>query len=256
MELNIAVIDDLEADRERIRLLASRVSFKNNSLNVTCFESADSFFKAYRKGSYHVVFLDICLCREHEQFDFPQKRIVSGISMSRQLRQIDEDIAIIFMSTTKEFVFDTFAVQPFEYMIKPVSDHRFEEVINKVMNHFSASVKEIEIRLTGSVISIPIRDIMQICSGQHVVCLKMITGKQFECKMTYSEIHDQLINEPNFIECNRGVMINMDYAVNIHDCCFVMQDGDLCSIRVREKKKIADRFTAYTADKLQGGFFT
>lgn len=255
MELNIAIVDDLKTDRERIKMLISQTESDKDNFNVTEFDSADNFFKAYRKGAFQVIFLDICLCREHERLDFPKDKIISGIALSRQLRLNDEDIAIIFMSTTKEFVFDTFTVHPFDYIIKPETDVHFSELMGKIRKHFTADVKEIKIKSGGTTLSVPVRDIMQVYSGQHGVCIKMITGKEFDCFMNYSHIKEILGKEPGFLECNRGMMINMDYAVNIKSGCFVMQDGVMCSIRVREKKKITDTFASYTANKLQKGVY-
>ena len=68
------------------------------------FSSAEDFLKAYRKGDFEVIFLDVCMGE------------MDGLALAEQLRIADREIGIIFMSTTRDFVFQSFPFQPKGYL--------------------------------------------------------------------------------------------------------------------------------------------
>lgn len=63
MELNIAVVDDFATDCEQIEKHINRylIEHKSVSADVMRFCSAEEFLKVYRKGFFHIIFLDICM---------------------------------------------------------------------------------------------------------------------------------------------------------------------------------------------------
>ena len=79
----------------------------------------------------------------------------------------------------------------------------------------------------------------------------MITGQTLESKMLFSQLQAVLENEPNFLECSRGVIINMDYAVQIKGDTIIMQNGTGYPVRRRGRKEISAKFTKYIAGKLR-----
>ena len=111
MDLNIAVIDDHAQDIDTVISMIKKYlnNKKNLKINISSFYSGESFFKQFVTNGFHAVFVDICMDG------------MSGIELSRRFRQSDSNIAIIFMSTTTEYVFETFRATPFGYLIKPYS---------------------------------------------------------------------------------------------------------------------------------------
>ena len=63
MKLNIAVIDDIPHDIETAADMVKMYFEQNNffSVNISGFENADSFFKAYTKNFFQIVLVDICM---------------------------------------------------------------------------------------------------------------------------------------------------------------------------------------------------
>ena len=141
MELNIAVVDDNAASISEVISMMRRFmhEVENITINISKFGSGEKFFKDFSKNAFHAVFLDICMDD------------MNGIELSRHLRSVDKNIAIIFMSTTTEFVFQTFQATPFGYLIKPFSFEQFAEIMNKTVKFFSENNKNISIRISRMV---------------------------------------------------------------------------------------------------------
>lgn len=94
MELNIAVVNDLESDCKRIEEYIERYfsDRRNKPARVGRYYNAEDFLKTYRKGEYQIMFLDICMGE------------MNGLELANRIRSGDKDICIIFMSTTRDFV--------------------------------------------------------------------------------------------------------------------------------------------------------
>lgn len=57
----------------------------------------------------------------------------NGITLARQLRAEKEELVIIFLTALKDYVFDAFDVGAFHYLLKPVDDQKFCEVLDRAV---------------------------------------------------------------------------------------------------------------------------
>ena len=240
MEFNIAVIDDIPADRLRIvKHIGKFFASQTEKHNITEFESAEDFLKVYRKGMFGIVFLDICMDG------------INGIELSERLRTADKDIQIIFMSTSKEYVFRVFSAEPKGYLCKPYDYADFAEVMTRTVNYFTYDPHILDLKLSRSEIPLPVREIFCILSNNHITEVETVAGQIYKSTMLFKEFENILAKEPAFLNCNRGIIVNMDYAVSIKDSGIIMQDGRIFPIRQRDKTAIVSQFTKYAAAKVR-----
>lgn len=245
MDLNIAVVDDLETDCKRIEECIGQYFFdRHKTVSVVRYYNAEDFLKTYRKGEYQIMFLDVIMGE------------MNGLELAKRLRNGDKDICIIFMSSTRDFVFETFPSAPEGYLCKPFEYAAFAEVMDRTLNKLFAEKKYFKIRLTSGEIDVASEEIVAVLSNNHSVSVKMITGEILESNMLFSNFQTILENEPNFLECNRGIIINMDYALQFRGDTIIMQDKTTYPVRRRGRKDISSRFTIYLARKLRQGFST
>lgn len=80
------------------------------SFQLTVYSSAQALKKALlEEGSIiHILFLDIIMEGE------------DGLSLAKQLRQVEMDLAIVFVTASKEFALAGYEVKPLHYLLKPV----------------------------------------------------------------------------------------------------------------------------------------
>lgn len=245
MDLHIAVIDDRIEDIDTVVSMTKQYLNNNQELkiSISSFYSGESFLKQFSANMFHAVFVDICMDG------------MNGIELSRRLRLLDSKVAIIFMSTTKEFVFETFKVTPFGYLIKPYTFEQFSEVMDKIFSSFFTAKKTIKIKIPHSEILIEKDSIFSALSSGHNTELKTISGKIIRSVDSFACFQKNLLCEENFIECNRGIIVNMDLVLTVKNNDIVMQDGSLYPIRVRNKKDISTKITRYLSQKLKGELY-
>ena len=245
MELSVAVIDDRIEDIDTVVSMTKKyqLGYQDIKINISSFCSGESFLKQFTANGFHAVFVDICMDG------------MNGIELSRRLRNSDSSIAIIFMSTTTEYVFETFMATPFGYLIKPFTFEQFSEIMDKTVDNFSVVKKTIPVKIPRSEISVETDTILSILSSGHNTKILTISCNTIRSIDPFSYFQDKLLCENNFIECNRGIIVNMDFVLTVKNNDVVMQDGTLYPIRIRNKKNVVTEITKYLSQKLKGELY-
>ena len=112
--MRIAICDDEEKVRE-ILLRIVGAAFPEDTIDT--FSSGEELLKASEVPD--ILLLDIKMPG------------ISGMEVAKRLRERTDKTVIIFITGEEQYVFDSFDVQAFHYLVKPFSDQKLEEVLNK-----------------------------------------------------------------------------------------------------------------------------
>ena len=61
---------------------------------------------------------------------------MDGLETAGELRKLNRHMIIIFVTVTGDYVFRSFDVGAFHYLIKPFEDEKFEEVLHNAVRQF------------------------------------------------------------------------------------------------------------------------
>ena len=246
MKLNIAVIDDCYEDIETVTTMTGQYFSKNNRFSplVRTYQSGKGFFLDYKKGSFQIVFIDICMDG------------MNGLELSSRLRHTDKDIVIIFMSTTTEFVFETFKAVPHGYLCKPFSFSEFCDTMDRALEKYTVEPAAVTVRMPHYDETVVTCDIISVVSANHNTDIKTTAGTVMHSISTYQEISQQLAALEDFFECNRGIIINLHFAVSISGSNIRMQDGNVYPVRKQDRKKLSLLLAKQVSETYKGGFFS
>ncbi|MBQ6523839.1 MAG: response regulator transcription factor [Atopobiaceae bacterium] len=242
MQLSIAIVDDLKLDRERLSgdLRSYFARRPDLDMKLTEFESAEQLMEAYQPGAFDVLFLDILMGG------------LNGIQLAGKLREIDQKVLIIFLTSSPEFAFDAFPVHPFDYLMKPYEYERLEAVLAEVLHALSAEEPIISIRVPRDTHEVPLNKLVAIESRGHTVEVHLSDGQTLRSIMTFAEIEKILADDPRFLRCNRGVIVNMDQVLRLDGDVFKMRDGTIFPLRVRNRSALVSKFSQYTISRMEG----
>ncbi len=246
MKLNFAIIDDCRKDISIVAEMTEKYFSGNHhfELAVKEYDCGKAFLADYKKGEFDLVFIDICMNE------------IDGLELSSRLRNTDNDIVIIFMSTTTEYVFDTFKALPYGYLRKPVSFTDFSETMDRAMKKFTDQFKKITVRMPRYEDTVITQDIISVISDNHNTIIKTTAGMEIHSISTYQEIAKQLLLFEDFFECNRGIMVNLKYAVSANGSDIRMQDGTIYPVRKQDRKRLTLLLAKQISGKYKGGFFS
>lgn len=113
MALQIAIVEDLQPDAQRLQALVRQ---ELGAVECGIFPSGDAYLQQMPARKDDLVFLDICM------------EGTSGIETAQQLRRADPEVLIVFVTSSPEYVWDAFPVHPFDYLLKPYEEEKFRKL--------------------------------------------------------------------------------------------------------------------------------
>jgi len=138
----------------------------------------------------------------------------------------DRDVQIIFLTSYSQYMLNSFNVQPFQYLIKPVSYERFKTEITKLCDYIQSDIyRYIEIRTNaGGHMLLRAADIIAIVKidQKHVEIITI--NQRVVTAATLTHLITQL--DASFFQVYRSVIINLTYIHKFTSNMVVMSNQD------------------------------
>ena len=226
MRLNIAICDDEKAIREQINELIEK---EKAGLCPALYETGDALLAADKK--FDIVFLDI------------QMEGTDGIETAKKLREKDEDTILIFITGIREYVFQAFDVAAFHYLLKPVEEDKFHEVLHRAERELgkrkSKRRETVFIKTRNRSFSLEKDSILYIESRGKKVEIHT-AGATVEAYASMNEMEGQL--GCGFFRCHRGYLVNMAYVAEYDSGSITLNSGEYVYLA---KEKYGEFVKAY-----------
>ena len=239
--MNIAVVEDDIKDIHRLEILFQKYnegSFRH--LNVDFYRSGNQFLEESADKKYHLVIMDIYLDE------------IDGIETARRFKISNKEPLIAFLTYSKEDIWR--AVQThecFDYIQKAdLNEARLEKLLTDVLAQWDLKEKRLVFKASRQEISLRISNIQYIAARDKYTTVVLKDGKEYNYRIAFSQLVSGLEEEPNFINCTRGVFLNMDYIENTDGNVFEMKDGMKFPIRRNGRRQIIDQYHEYQFEKL------
>ena len=230
-EIKIAVCDDLAEDRENITRLLSEYTDKNNLyVKIEEFSSGEAFLSS-DTSVYSLVFMDIFLADQN------------GIDIVRKIRQTDSKVLIVFLTTSADHIFEAAPFHFFDYILKPFEYKQISHVLDEAQQILPKSEVELTFEYRNFDVHFPLSKIQYIYSNNHEVIIHTSNGSQ-TFRLPFYSITENL-NDPRFLQCNRGIMLNMDYIKTMESDYFEMTNSKCFPIKTKGRKQIREQYIPY-----------
>lgn len=233
---NIAIVEDDPSEAQLITEYIRRFETEKlgkQEFTIAHFGDASAFLDDY-KGKYDLILLDINLPG------------INGMDTARELRLIDNKVAIIFVTNMAQYAVNGYEVDALDFIIKPVSYKDFSIKFGKAIKRIDKREdKKIPIVSQNCTCYVYLADILYI----EVFLRKIVfhtTEGEFETYSTLKKIEPEL-NDRQFAKCYRSIIVNLDYVTMIKNDEVYL--GDTRLILSRNYKK---SFTA-ALDAFNGG---
>lgn len=233
MEWRVAVVDDLQSDRDALTSALREQIAGADELRLKCYSDAAGLLAEYSPGAYQLAFLDVCMDG------------MNGVALAERLREIDEKLLIVFLTTSPEYIFDVRHFHPFDYLIKPCAPEALDRVLREARRVLDATEPELTVPRGRSEYRVPYSAIAAVFSQGHAIEIRTVSGQVLRVVTTFSEVEQRLSADPRFLLCNRGVLVNMEHIAKLTDSAFRMDNGMEVPIRARKRRELTDRFSQY-----------
>ena len=196
--LAIAVCDDDIRQcckiAEKIRELLEEMK---TPVRVRQFHSGRELLAAAEK--FDMIFLDIMM---HPP---------DGMKTAQTLRERDSDAILIFISSSRKYVFDAYDVEAFQYLLKPVEEEKLKKVLQKAVRKTEKHSREfILVNRERQNRKLFLDDIYYF-----EICGRTIEAHGSEGIFTYYGqigVLEENLREKGFFRCHKSFLVNLKYA--------------------------------------------
>ena len=230
--MNIAVVDDEKVIMEHI---GSLIKKQMPDCYLEFYATGEELLRAEKR--FDIVFLDI------------QMDGMDGIETAGRLRKKQDEIVLIFVTGSREYVFDAIDLYAFHYLLKPVDESKFREVLERAAGEAAKKKIKRELFIKKRNLMLDQADILYIESRAKKVEIHTASSKKMiEIYATMEEMERQLGED--FYRCHRAYIVNMSHITEYDNDGITITNGDKIYLT---KKKYGDFVKAYMWYLQNGG---
>lgn len=207
--MRIAICDDIQEQCEEIKTIWERSVDCNFAYEVQIFLSAEELLQSYARGErYDLLVLDI---KMHE---------VNGMDAAREIRCIDSDVRIIFLTAYDQYMREAFDVSAMHYLDKPVDVNKLTMLFRQVIEtyqeaHYTLYLPVINTNGMEETVRIFASEIIYFESYNRKVNVHLTSGEIYTTKMKISQLEQELRSR-NFVRIHMSFLVNIKYMRRVN----------------------------------------
>lgn len=229
--------EDNKKDREcLISCLDAELCRRRMTAEIQVYESGEALLAAGQLP-FQIYFLDIFMPN------------ISGITVARALRQKDNDAAIVFITSSRDFYADGFTVGAAHYLLKPFAKADISEALNRCLRQVGEGERYIELTVNRERRRILFSELIWV-ESQDKVCILHLRSGEYRSYIRLDELEQQL-DDPRFLRCHRSFLINMDETAEMKRGIFYMTTGEEIPARQTERAHLRGEYENYLFEKMR-----
>ncbi len=228
---SIAVCDD---EILVCQFLANKIQTILEEMQISCivrqFYNAKELLKA--EEQFDIIFLDIIM----QELD--------GMQAAELFREKAFDKILIFVSSSREYVFDAYEVEAFWYLIKPINDEKLKKVLQRAICKIDNSPQEFMlVNSEGQKKKFFLEDIYYFeIQGRKIYAHGKTGVFSFYEKIGMLEQH---LQGRSFFRCHKSYLVNLKYVKGYNRQELTMDNGETVFIAKRRYESFCKEILAY-----------
>lgn len=208
---------------------------KNIAVHTDLFESAEEYLFKAGKSVYDVIFLDISM------------RGQNGMELARQIREKEEDVILVFVTSDASYVFDGYEVGAYRYLMKPVEAKKLWEILDYTRVQRAAEEENyILVKKDSQSVRVNLRDVLYIEAQKHYVNLCLGKAEPMTVKAVFAELLQEIQEKSDtFLATHRSYAVNIDKVVRIGRTECTLSDGSSIPVSRSFYKAVNEAFIKY-----------
>lgn len=235
--LHIAICDD-ETDfvTHLTTLIQQYAAETGEEIKTTAYYDGMELAERY-DTSIDLIFLDI------------QMRLLDGLHTAQRIRELDENVGIIFLTTLTQYGLEGYQYQAADYIIKPIKYVRLKAELNQWLKKH---------RHNDSPSIVVIND-----SGKYKIALKSLRyAETFNRKLllhteqeniiSYKSMKEmeQELSQAGFVRCHTSYLVNLFYVKGVQKLEITLITGEQIPISQPKRKAFMEQLTRYWGERL------
>ena len=230
--MRIAICEDENTARDKLKkYIGDWKSTKGLSIDIQCFENAESFLCTWPEVHFDLVFLDI------------KMKHMSGLQLAEAIRKSDRDVMLVFISSFQEYILKGYDVDALHYIIKPVSNEKLIPVLDKAYHICSSGTMDALFASGGDEKKhVDLSSINYISMFSHTAEIHT-ENEVYTLRKTADELSQEL--PAQFIRCHRSYIVNLYKVDCIYKESLLLKDGTEIPVSRNNRKSVNVAFIRF-----------
>jgi DNA-binding LytR/AlgR family response regulator len=240
MRINIAICDDCSKDAVLLENSLFQIIKDKGGLDleIEVYNDPLNFIGSYKAGDYSILFLDI---------EMPEE---NGIQLAKKLRVLDRDILIIYLTSYEVYMKESFEVQPFRYMLKPVNYTELYKVFYQAMDAILENNDYIIFTSNQITYQVPTRSIFYatVDKGRKIRLVSEVESYEYYGKL--GELEEKWAHT-SFVRIHTGYLVNMKYIKKLTSLNVVLMNDECLPVSRPRRNIVKSQFHQFIEKKVR-----
>jgi len=198
----IAIVEDEKEFQQLFQNYVERYANENHlEVNISVFPDGLDLTEGY-SSQFDVILMDI------------QMKHQDGMTAAKLVREHDEDVAIMFITTLAQYALHGYEVGATDYVLKPVEYEKFAFRFERVLRHVKKKDHDyLILPAQDGQDRVLLSDVLYIEVVHHYLYIHL-KDKEYRIRETIGNMEEQLEGKP-FVRCDRSLIVNLSKVTKI-----------------------------------------
>lgn len=224
--MRIAIVeDDPQTGKQLQQYVLQYFAGRENQCRISFFADGDEILDNYQ-ADYDLIFLDI------------QMQRLDGLSTAQMIRQLDNDVYLIFITNMANFAIKGYSVNALDFVLKPVNYLMLQQLLQRVEQMLaSRNRKYITLPTERGLARLDVSEIYYVETENHAV--RVHTAKGVWRLRDSMRNMESLLSDLHFFRCNSCYLVNLAHVEQVEDNMALVAGSHLAISRPRYKAFMA-----------------
>lgn len=225
--IKIALVEDDDAIISQLKEYVQQYQETiQEELDLTIYHDGDEITSKY-KSQFDLILMDI------------QMKFVDGMTAAEEIRRIDSEVMIIFVTNMTQYAIQGYKVGAMDYILKPVSYFSFCKHLGDAIARIKKRNRHyVTIPVKSGVLRLDVADIYYIESQGHNLIYHTHSGEHIASGTMQAA--EQQFENYGFSRGNKGYLINLAHVDGVQDKCALVKGESLQLSRPRHNAFLQD----------------
>lgn len=236
--IKIAVVEDDQVYSEQLQEYLRKYEAEYaESFDITAFSDGDAIVSTYQ-SQFDIILMDI------------EMRFMDGMSAAEEIRRVDKEVVIIFITNMTQYAIRGYAVEALDYMLKPVSYFAFSQRLSRAISRMKKrEQKSLVISVKGGVVRLPVNSICYIESQGHNLLYHTTSG-EYVSSGTLKDAEEAL-RELHFFRGSKWYLINLQQVQGLGDGVAKLKSGEEVPLSRGRKKEFMEALAQHWGEVIK-----
>lgn len=238
--IKIAICDDDVKELEKTKEMCKvyQALHPDADIRISIFTSPNELlFHIANIGQFDLVLLDIYM---------PE---MSGTILARTLREKNDNLQIIFLTTSQAHAVEAFSLHAAHYLVKPYKADQLDDALSKAIYAIEKNNKAyITLKTTGGVQRVYFADYVYSETDGHIQKVYQNPEDYIKIRITCYELYQLLSSDNRFFKYGCSYILNLDKIQEISTKSILFENGLQIPMQRRQYKELLDRYTSYSLE--------